>query len=132
MSCPINKYQQGHIAVISAVIITTILLVVSLVFSTSSFLGRFDTQVLEMKSITRTVAEGCFEHARLMLALGAYSGGETVTVSEYSCEVLPIESQAGETVIKTTSAIQNHTTNLKYTLNTYSLKIISVEEIGAF
>jgi len=132
MSCPTNKLQQGHIAVISAIIITTILLVVSLVFSTSSFLSRFDTQALEMKSMTRTVAEGCVEHARLMLALGSYSGNETVTVGEYSCEVLPIESQAGETTVRTTAAVQNHTTNLKYTLNTYSLEIISVEEVARF
>ena len=61
----INKIEEGgYIALITAVIISAIVMVVALLVSNSSFVGRFDTQSLEAKDLSRKVGAGRFDNAR--------------------------------------------------------------------
>ena len=127
-----DTYQQGYVAVMSAIIITSILLVVALTFSSSSFLGRFDTQATEFKILTRNLAQGCIAHAQLMLVLGNYTGGEDVIIGEYACRVISVTQGSGTTTVQVTAVIDDRTTNLEAVLNSTTLAINSVIEVSTF
>lgn len=126
------RRREGYIAVISAIITTAIVIVIALVFSSSNFLGRFDTQGLELKDLSKGIALGCLEYAKLQLRLGNYSGNETVNIGEFSCKILPIEESEGKKIIKSTANVNNRITNLKLTADGSSLETISLEEISSF
>ena len=127
-----DTYQQGYVTVMSAIIITTILLVVALTFSSSSFMGRFDTQAVEFKILTRNLAQGCIAHAQLMLALGSYTGNEDVVVGAYTCHVVSVTQGSGIITVQVTAIIEDHTTNLEAVLNSTTLAINSVIEVSTF
>jgi hypothetical protein len=126
------RNKQGYIAVVSAIIITSIVIVIALVFSSGNFLGRFDSQGLEMKEISREVARGCLEYAKLKLAQGGYSGNELKTIGNYSCRILSIESGSNSYVVKATSTVGNKETKLKLKVSNSDLKTISLEEVVSF
>jgi len=126
------RNNQGYIAVVSAIIITSIVIVIALVFSSSNFLGRFDSQGLEMKEISRGVARGCLEYAKLKLAQGSYGGNELKTIGNYSCRILPIESDSNSYIIKATSTVGNKETKLKLKVSNSDLRTISLEEVVSF
>jgi hypothetical protein len=127
-----DNHNQGYIAVISAVIISSIVIVIALVFSSSNFLGRFDSQNVEMKEVGEGVAKGCLEYARLKLAQGAYSGNELKSIGDYTCRILPIETASGEYIIKATSTVSNKETKLKLRISSVDFQTISLEEVNSF
>lgn len=127
----LNK-RAGYLAIISSVIVTAIVMTIALVFSSSNFFGRFDTQNIEFKSLSRAAAEACLEYAKLKLAEGAYGGNETVAVGNYTCQILAIETNGSQKIIKTKSEIQKGNTNLKLTVDSQTLKTISLEELTSF
>lgn len=123
--------NQGYVAVVTAIIITTAAIIIAAAVSSSNFLGRFDTQTAEFKAVSRRAAEACLEHARLELAFDlGYGGGEIINVSEYSCEVLPIETLGADKVIKATSEVEGQKTNLRLTVDGETLETISLEEVN--
>lgn len=132
MFYPVRNKEEGYIAVISAIIITAIITVIALVFSSSNFMGRFDTLKIETKDVSRKVAEGCLEYAKLKLAGGSYGGNETVAVGDYSCQILAITTQGQNTIIRSQTTINNETTKLLFTVLTSNLATVSLEEIGSF
>lgn len=127
-----NKKNQGYVAVVSSIIITAIVIVIALVFSSSNYLGRFDNQGVEMKDISREVAEGCLEYAKLKIAEGQYNGGELKTIGDYSCYILPIETFAEGYIIKATSTVHNRETKLRLKISSSNLETISLEEVTSF
>lgn len=125
----IKKNKEGYIAVISAIIITAIIMVIALVFSSSNFLGRLDTQTEEMKDTSRKLTEGCLEYARLKLAANSsYAGSESHTIASSSCYIYAIQTQGSNKIIQALSTISNRNTSIKLTVNGTTLKIVSQEE----
>lgn len=118
----------GYVATISAIIVTSIVIVIAIVFSSSNFLGRFDSQNTEMKDIAREVAMGCLEYARLKLAQGSYGGDEVKIIGGYSCYIPPIEASPPAYVIRATSTILGKESRLKLTVSMSDLETISLEE----
>lgn len=127
---PLNnkKTNGGYIALISAIIMTVILMLISITTSHSSFLGRFDSQILEYKDGSYNLAKGCLDHAKLKLAQGSYAGNETITIGTNSCTIDPITTNSGNTIIVSKATITNTTTKLKLTVNSSTLSIVSLEE----
>lgn len=126
------KDKKGYIATISAIIITGIILAVSLVVSASSFLGRFDSSGLETKDISKEVALGCLEVAKLKLKLGEYSGNETIGVGDYFCDILGIETSGNMKIIKSSATVDTRTTNLELTVDGTTLQTTSLKEVQQF
>ena len=124
--------QDGYIAIVSAVIMTAIVIIIALVFSSSNFLGRFDSQSVEMKEIGHRVADGCLDYIRLKLAQGSYSGTEIKSIGSYSCTILPISSQSGQYTAEVKVIISNRTVNYKLVIQQGTLNIISLEELPSF
>ena len=128
-----NSRNEGYIAIISSIIVMAITIFVAIIFSSSNYLGRFDTQTLEMKDLSKEVSEGCLDHERLQIAWNSsYSGDETITVGNYACDILPIETTSSQIIIKSTAEISNRTTNLRLVIDDYSLEVISLEELSTF
>lgn len=122
------KDKKGYIATISAIIITGIVLAISLAISTGSFLSRFDSNGLETKDVSKEAALSCLEIARLKLKLGVYSGGETVTVGNYACDILAIQTSGNTKIIKSSAIVDSRRTNLEMIVDGATLQTISLKE----
>ncbi len=121
--------NNGYIAVITAIVVTLILTLISLVTSNTSYLGRTDTTRLESKAISRQVAEACLERARLKLASGAYNGNESITVDTYSCQLDPIVTSDTNKIITSKATVDNNTTKLELTINATTLITVTLKEL---
>lgn len=122
------KDREGYIATISAIIITGIVISISLVVSMSSFLSRFDSLGLEMKDISKEVVMGCLEIAKLKLKLGNYAGGEIVSVGDYSCEILAVQTNGNTKTIKASATVDGRVTNLEMQVDATTIQTISLRE----
>lgn len=127
-----GSLDGGYIAIVSAVMVTLVLLLVVLVSSERSFLGNENARTLEAKEESAAAAEGCLEHALLKIAIGSYSGNETIAVGSSTCAVLPVQFLATGTVIKASSTVRNVTTKLRLIVATSSLQTISKEEVASW
>ncbi len=124
--------RGGYIAVISAVIITAVVITVSFMLSNSNYLGRFDTFVSEMREAARNSARGCLEHARLKLADDpSYSGNETVAMGSSTCSILTIEVQGDEKIIRVWAQISRERANLRLRVDE-DLETVSLEDVENF
>lgn len=121
--------RRGYVAIIASVIIATIVGVVALVFSSSNFLGRYDTLAVEKKSVSRALAEGCVEYAKLRLAQNpAYAGGETVGIASSSCRVVGVTAGGETFTITATAEAAARVTNLVVTVAKSDLTPVAREE----
>jgi len=126
-----KKENSGYIALISAIVMTIILTLVSVTASHSSFFGRFDSLTLELKDRSYALAKGCLEHAKLKLAQeGSYLGDEIIVVGADSCAIEPILVESGNTVITSKATVENINTKLRLTVDSPTLRIVSLEEMG--
>ena len=108
-------------------------MVIALVFSGSNFLGRFDSQALEMKDMARSLAQGCLEYARLQLATNPnYAGNETRPIGGYFCSLLPISLQNNQYLIQASSTVGRGSVKLKLWADQNTLKTVSLQEVGGF
>lgn len=121
--------RQGYIAIVASVVITTLVGVVALVFSSSNFLGRYDTLALEEKEEARALASGCAEYARLQLAINpAYAGNDRIGIASSSCKVVSVTPQGGQFIINVAAVVRGKVTNLFVTVQASDLKHISTQE----
>lgn len=124
--------ENGYIAVVSAMVIMTVLLLLATTTSMASFYSRFNALDRENKKVGTALAESCVDSALLKLAMNSsYLGNETVSVGSNSCKICPV-SAAGQIRNFSTKATYNQTvTNfaVKSTLNANSLSINSWQEI---
>lgn len=129
----LNNPLQGYIAIVASIIVTTIIGVVALVFSSSNFLGRYDTLALEDKEIARVLADGCVEYARLKLALNSsYPGGETVSVASSTCRVVTVTTLGSDKRIATTGVMNGKVTNLAVIVRGSDFAILERREEVSF
>lgn len=121
--------RRGYIAIVASVVITTLVAVVALVFSSSNFLGRYDTLALEEKDESRALAEGCVAYARLRLATNlSYGGNENIAIASSTCRIVSVTPQGGSFRITTFASVRGKSTNLIVTIADDDLAIISQEE----
>lgn len=129
------RKQKGFIALISAIIISAILILVSTVASFRSFFGRSNILDAELKEQSVAMAEACADQALLEIANDpSYSGNATTTLAgSYECYIGSIPAPSGGQIIfKTRSYYRDFYTNLKIVINTSDLSIVSWEEISNF
>lgn len=126
--------QSGFIALISAIIITVLLLTIVSTASLGGFFGRFNILDSEFKDRSRALAEGCVDTALLRLANDPnYVGGAPpIPVGSDSCDVMSVESLGSSKVIKTKGEFQNAHTNLKVTVDATTLLVAGWEELPNF
>ena len=124
-----KKRNTGFIALMSAVIISVILLLIATNLSLTSFYGRSKILDSELKERSSALAEACADTAIVKLANDPLytppAGGEPVSVSGDECI---IESVIGS-IINVKADYKNYITKLKIEVDLSDLSIVSWEEI---
>ncbi|MEK7195360.1 MAG: hypothetical protein AAB655_01555 [Patescibacteria group bacterium] len=126
--------RSGYIALVAALIISAALIAIVMATGQVSYLERADVSNSHFKSSSRALADACAEVALLNLgSSSSYSGNETVAVGSSTCSVLPLSSgENGARVISVYGKYQNSYTNLKITVPSSSVSVLSWEEVKSF
>jgi len=125
--------MKGYIAIVTTIILTILCLTIAVSLGLSASLARIENRDFIYKESGYFLTSSCLDYARLKLVYdSSYAGNEIITVGNYQCSILPITSSPPQKIIKATSQINNITTNLKLTVDDYTLQTISLEEVSNF
>ena len=122
--------QGGFVALITAIILSAILLIITTTLNQTSFFTRSNLLDSEYKERSAGLAEACIDIARLKLANDPrYSGSEpSIPIGTNSCEIRPIVGNTIETKAVYNSAV----TNLRVVINPADISVVSWEEVSSF
>lgn len=117
--------SRGFIALMTAIIISAILLIVIVVGGLVGFYSRFNVLDAESKERSSALADACAENIRLQLATsGSVSAGDVV-VGDDSCEIVtdtsPYEIQA---------VFNDSYTNVQVGIDPDTFEVTSWEEVA--
>lgn len=125
--------MKGYIAVITTIVLTLICLTIVVSLSLSASLSRVGNRDFIFKETSYSLASSCLDYARLQLVYDInYGGNETIVVGNGQCSILPVTASSTQKIIRTTSQVNNITTNLKLVVNDQTLQTISLEEVSSF
>ena len=129
-----EKKQSGFVALITAIVLSLILIIITTTLNQTSFLTRSMLLDAEYKERSAALAEACVDVARLKLANDAtYVGSELgVLVGADTCDIRPISISGSQKVIETKASFRGATTNLRVLVNFSDLSVFSWTEIQAF
>ncbi len=122
--------KNGYIAIVTALILSLIMLSVVVSVGTTSFLSSISKVDAANKTASFSLAYSCLELARFRLSENYYSytGNETSIIGGDSCNIYPIETSGQNKIIKTKAIITGATTNLKLTVDN-NLNTVTFEEL---
>lgn len=127
------KKQQGFIALISAIIISLLLVTISVTVATTGFLSRFNVLASENKERSLGLAEACLEKAVLRLAQNpSDTTTGSVSVGTESCNVYSVSlntPSVNQVTIQAKGNVNNAITNLKLIIDSVTFSQISWEEL---
>ena len=127
-----NKFQKGYIALISALVISALLVVICVAISATSFFLRFNVLDSEYKERSSELAESCVNIALLHLAQNpSNTATGNVVVGDDSCTIFSVQKDypaAGQTTVQTKAEVRHAVTNFKVTVDV-NLSIISWQEL---
>ena len=133
--------KNGFIALITAIVLSVILLTVAVALNQIGFLTRSEVLDSEYKNRSFALAEACVDTALLKLAGNpSYSGGEpSIAVGSDACAIGVVSQNtpsAGQTTINTSAVFpatsvtsQNAVTRLQIIVNSSDLSLISWDEV---
>lgn len=123
--------KQGFIALISAIVISAILLIVAITMSYSAFFVRYAILDSEYKNRSSALAEGCVDSALLKLANGSVPASNEIIIigsdPDDKCTIISVDQSGGYT-IKTQAIFRYSFTNLVITTDA-NLAVLSWEEV---
>lgn len=127
-----QKNQKGFIALISAIVMSAILLLITTSLSLSSFFTRFTILESEYKERSSALAEACVDSALVKILLdNTYSpSNEMISVGENSCLIKKITTNSEQKTILAQGNYQESFTNLSVTVKNSNLEVISWIEIS--
>ena len=124
---------DGYVALISAIIISAVLLTALAAASLLGFTGRFNILNSEFKEQSAALAEACLDFAALKLTEDSgYTGREVVVVGSDACEIRSIEDVGAAKKVQTQAVFQKSYTNLEALVDPLNGDIISWREIETF
>jgi hypothetical protein len=133
INSPQKNKQGAFIALISAIIISVLLLIITVSTSLTGIFGRFNVLDSESKERSVALAEACADTAILETTTGIYGVDEEKDIGptiQDKCTIVSAELDepaVGQTLIKTQSGVNKAYTNLRIVIDgDYS--IISWEE----
>lgn len=128
-----NIKSSGYIAIVTAIIISVLVVVMAFTISLNSFIGRANILDSNFKEVSRALSEACFEDARLKLAQNSsYSGNEVINIGSNSCNILSVSPNGSQYVINTQAQYQDSYTDLIFTVNSSDLSLAGWQEVGHF
>ena len=125
------KNNTGFVALMSAIIISVILLLIVTNLSLTGFYSRSDILDSELKERSSALAEACADTALLKLANNSsYTGLGTITVfGSDTCTIETIDPNTDPIVVNTKGIFQQATTKLNIKVDKSDLSVVSWEEI---
>jgi hypothetical protein len=128
-----NKNKKGFVALMSAIIISIVLLVLATTLSFTGFNSRFNILDSETKERSSSLADSCIDLALLAFAKNTpYTVNTTLPVGSDFCKVGAYTTSGSQKIFETQGIFSNSYTNLKVKIDGTTFKIISVEEIPIF
>ena len=129
------KKENGYIAITTAIIVSFIILIIATTLGSSALLSRINELDFSFKKATYYASRSCIDYALLKLANDIdYAGNETIPIGSYTCVLSLVEDSGNNKILK--SRVQDSysgaTTNLKLTLDRYTLTTILLEEPVSF
>lgn len=123
--------HSGFIALLSVVIISTILLVVTTILSFSSFFTRFTVLESEYKARSKTTSEACLNIALLRIAKKITPEG-TIHLSDVdTCTIQSVTTINNQKIIRIQSIFEDSYTNIEVAADSDTFSIISWKELEA-
>jgi len=117
--------KRGFVALITAIILSVILIVVTVTLNRSGFFARGAILEAEFKETSSALAEACVDTALLRLAvIRTFTGSDTEDVGAETCTFTVSPPN-----IDTTATYRDSITNLHVIYNPADLSIVSWEEI---
>jgi hypothetical protein len=126
--------QHGFVALISAIIISSMLLLVIAAMGATTFYSRFNMLDAELKERSLATAEACADRAFIELVLDpTYTGSTLMLNSIDECRVGKV-SWSGSSVQFSVQATSSDTavTNLQIVVNSGDFSIVSWEELTTY
>ena len=123
--------QSGYIALMSAIIISVLLLAITVSLGFSGFFVRLNIVDSESKERSSALAEACADQAILN-----FTQGSSVAVTDFlvgpdasdKCNIISVTSNGNQTTIKTQAYPNKAYTNLKVVIDSNDFSIISWDE----
>lgn len=132
-----KQSKKGYVALISAIIISVLLILIGATLNLSLFFSRFNTLNSEYKKQSLALAEACLDMARLKLAENfSYNGNnEEITIDGGKCFIVSVSQPAPYTIktrgIYPIALPQKSYSNIQAVVD-YDLDIVSWEEVPKF
>ncbi|MBU6501139.1 MAG: hypothetical protein KGJ89_04615 [Patescibacteria group bacterium] len=129
----ILRQRGGYIALLSALIISAVVVVIILTLGQGTYLHRINIANSYFKERSRALAGACVETGLLDLTSNPnYSGNETINVASDTCRIVSVVSGGTGRVISAQGIFQNSYTNYKVTVATSTVSILGWEEVQNF
>ncbi len=127
-----NK-RKGFVALITAIVLSLVLIVVTVTLNRSSFLTRSAILEAEYKEMSSALAEACADIALLKLAVSStYTNDEVIDVNENQCLIKPILDNSpisGQKTIETRAIYKESVTNLRIVVNASDISVVLWSEV---
>ncbi len=119
-----RKTNSGFIALMSAIIISVILLIITANLNLTGFYGRSNILDWELKQKSSALADACADIVLLRLAEDPnYAGEENITVSENDTCTIFSASGGNQRTFAIQAKPSNYYTNLEITIDVNTLEI---------
>ena len=130
--CSVSR-EGGYIAIVSALIISAIIVAIVVAVGQASFLGRAGIAGAHYKERSRALAGACANTALLKLASSSsYGGNETINVASDTCRIFTIVSSSTGRIIDAQGIFERSYTNYRVTVASGTVDIIRWEELNIF
>ncbi len=122
--------MRGFVALITAIVLSLILITVAVALNRIGFLTRSETLDSEYKNRSSALAEACADIALLKLANNpSYSGNESIPVGSDNCLILTFNPAPDPIIFETKATFQEATTHLRIKIAKSDLSVVSWDEI---
>jgi hypothetical protein len=133
----VNCRQDGFIAIMSAIIISVLLLAITIALGFSEFFGRFNILDSESKERSSALAEACGDLAILGLSNNDLptSYPAIIPLNSDQCAIISITENSplnGHTTIETQGVFNKSYTNVSIVVDNNDFTIISWSELPNF
>ena len=126
----IVRQPQGFIALMSAIIISAILLVAIISGSLTQFYSRFNVLDQEFKERSSSLADACAQSLLLQLTYSTSYNGGTITVGSDTCTILaPVNPLGNPRTFPIQAVYHNTYTDLLVTVDVSTLVVSSWNEV---
>lgn len=133
MSKKYSRRESGFIALVSALIISAILLLVAGSVGFSSFYSRFNILDAEFKEGSRVLADACTDELLLLIANDPlYRGSLVLSLGEGKCTISPAGFLGIHPAFAIESSYREAFTNRLISINISTVAVESLEELPSY